>query len=803
MSKKTKASRVKYLKERSLLQKNALSVAISSALASSMTLPTLAVAQQDGSEIMLEEVTVTASRRAESVQDIPYNITAATGDSLSKRGVENLTEFVRTVPGLTSIDTGARNNSPLVIRGLSFNELDANDNKGSDRSPLVSRYLGETPLLIDLKLFDMNRVEVLRGPQGTLYGSGSLGGTIRYIPNRPDTQDFYAEVGAKVYSINESDGTSFDTQAIVNIPFADGRAALRAAVGFLDEKGFVDYPLVLANPGVDNTVNPQEDVNDEETTSLRLSLLWDISDRVDAMLSYYFQDQETGGRQAVNPGFTGDQSSVPGQVDPNFRAGDYDSTLRYLEPNDRETSLATLEITADLDIAELTSVTSMSKIEADGQRDQTDLLVGFDYGYENFPQFSAFTRDIEDSDIFTQEIRFVSNTDGPLSWIGGIFYQDDEFEFDTREFTPGFPDYIGLDRPDNLEFVQFDKIKNEEIAIYGEIGYRFTEKFQATVGARAFELEQSVATAVALPLYPGTPGSGLEGLDFAESSGEATVDDTIFKFNASYDFNTDVMGYLTIAEGFRRGGANAVPGGSVIQGGQVVPEEDRFYEPDTATNYEIGVRSSLLDNRLVFNAAAYYIDWENIQVAGVTVNNLPITRNGGDASSQGIEVEFQAAITSGFTLSGGFATTDAQLEDDVPSIDGQSGDKVPGVPEFQFSLAGEFIQPLNNGWEILYVLDTSYTDEITTRVNDNITIGNMPGADPSPNIDNEVLDSYNIWNFSVTLTTEQWDLSFYIDNLTDEYAFTGARGPRDYLEQGQFKYVVRPMTAGLGFKYRF
>jgi outer membrane receptor protein involved in Fe transport len=245
------------------------------------------------------------------VQDIPYNITAITGADLKNYGATDLSKMAQFIPGMQMIDSGARSTNLVTLRGLNVGALEASENQGG--KDIISRYVGDTPMLIDLKLIDVERVEVLRGPQGTLYGRGAMGGTLRYILNKPDTEALTADLNSRLYGYEEGDGLSYDVNGTLNLPLTD-TLALRVSAGYLDDDGFVDYPLVLAEPGISNAVNPAKDVNTEKTESLRASLRWEPSDTLYVQGNYFLQDTKAGGRQAVNPPFTGD---------------DWDSSLRY------------------------------------------------------------------------------------------------------------------------------------------------------------------------------------------------------------------------------------------------------------------------------------------------------------------------------------------------------------------------------------------------------------------------------------------------------------------------------------------
>lgn len=345
---------------------------------------------------------------------------------------------------------------------------------------MVATYLGEIPIYIDLKLNDMERVEVLLGPQGTLYGAGTMSGAIRYIPIKPlDRTEI--KVRGNGFGYSESDGTGADGGITVNVPISD-TWAFRGTYDYLDDPGFIDYDYIVREPGVSNpnvfadpvarNANMKEhaDANNEKTQSGRAALRWTPMEAVDATLTYYFQLMNSGGRNTNSNDAVG--------------TGDYTAAQRVLEPNDRNNQLVSLEVTADLGFAELVSATGSSRYEENGQRDQTDLLISLEYSYEAFPNFTAYTHEHEKDDAVTQELRLVSTSTGKWNWIVGGFYQDSHINAKSREFTPGYPEFLGAVRPDNLEFYSVDREHLTEDAIFGEVGYHVTDNWQVTVGGR-------------------------------------------------------------------------------------------------------------------------------------------------------------------------------------------------------------------------------------------------------------------------------------------------------------------------------
>ena len=756
-----------------------------------------AVAQEQAARPgYVEELVVTASRRETTVQEVPFNIAAVTGETLDRQRLTNLGELSRWVPGLSVLEQGARTPSLMTVRGLNVRSIDDGQFLDNGSGNTVGTYLGEIPLYVDFKMKDLDRVEVLLGPQGTLYGQGTLGGAVRYIPHAPDTENLTFDVHGKLSSLAHADELGYQTDAVVNVPLAEGKLAFRGAVAYLDDSGFVDYPYLLRQPGVSN---PQPDLNNpadvaanlyrhndadwEHTLSGRLALLWRISDSVDATFNYYFQDQENGGR-------TINQRQA-------FNTGRYESGQRFPEPNDRENQLFSVEITADLGFATLTSATGFSSYDQMGQRDQTDLLLDFEYGYEQFPSFAAFTREIANEDRTNEELRLVSNGTGRLSWIAGLFYNSYENDDSSSEFTPGFPEFAFGDPnalpTGDLEFRQARRQELDEQALFGEIGYRFTDRWQGTIGGRWFDYDFSQTGSILLPY-----------VDVSDTSGSASDDDGFLaKINTSYRFNDGVMGYVTISEGYRVGGANSVAPCVLpldpSQNACALPNEIPI-EPDTTTNYEIGVHSTWNGGKLLFNGAVYHIDWEDIQTESTTANGaLRILVNGGKAKSDGVELSFQSRALEHWSFTGTYAYNDAKLatfaQGLVGGVDAFPGDRLSGTPQNQASFYVNYYRQLANGWNLDAGYGLTASSDVWTKVGlrDN----------------GEVLGGYTVHNVSASLSKDRWSATLYVDNLTDKFAETAVRLDPSYIRnvngfdvRRYFRNDLRPRNLGVEFRYR-
>ncbi len=773
--------------------------ALSAAVASTMI-----SAHSTAQEARLEEVIVTATRRAESIQDIPLNITSLNSALIERERIDNLSDIARRVPGLTVVDQGPRSGNTLTVRGLTVDSVaapDTNNNGGG----AVATYVGEVPIYVDLKLNDIDRVEVLLGPQGTLYGAGTLAGAVRYIPNKPQSDTLSYQVRGDLYGLSHSNDAGYEGGGTVNIPIIEDRLAFRASLDYLDDPGFIDYNYLLREPGVSNpqpdsndmaaNLTDKKDANTQETWSGRLALRY-TGDVLDSTLSYYYQDMDIGGRQVNHRD--------------SFDTGKYESAARFLEPNKRKNELLALEMVADLGFAELTSATGYNQYTEHGQRDQTDVVLRLDYYYELFPAFAAFTREEADEDTFTQELRLVSNNEGPLNWIVGAFYSHFKIDAVSEEFYPGYSEFL-VDseggeqiRPDSLGFYNKLDEKITETAAFGEVSYRLTSAWQVTVGARWFKFEDDASKSFATPLYDTVfLGGDPNGLDLRTQSNDIDDDDVIYKFNTSYDFSDDIMGYLTVSQGYRLGGINSIPPcpEPLPSGPQecVLPNEE-LIKPDTTTNYELGVHSQFGDS-LILNGSLFYIDWDDVRVSDVSENGgLPIVSNGGSAESTGVEISTHWFITPNFSVTGAYSYTKAELTEDAPGLvngeDAQSGDRLPGTPENQAFLGANYVLPMNDGSHVDFDWSMTAQSNVITKV----------GKHDS----GESLSGFSLHNVSATWFKDGWTLALYADNVLDKYAETGLRGDvSDVRAQGDFdlRYyyhnVVRPRQVGLRFTYSF
>lgn len=794
------------------------SLALMSATALGGLLPCIAhaaeAAEAAAAANTADDIIVTGTRRSVSVQDAPINITAVGAEQLEAQSITDIRNLANFTPGVTVLDTGARSASKIVLRGLSANDTGIG---GSNTENSVATYLGEVPMYLDFKLIDIDRVEVLLGPQGTLYGSGTLAGAIRYMPKRPNVNDVEGYAHLRASTVAHSDDIGYIGDAAFNVPIVQDHIALRSVFGYYFEPGFIDYNYVLKQPGISlpqpggldlgtpaqqaENFERHKDADFERTFTTRNTLLVQTSEDLKAFLTYAYQLSKTDGYQSNSAGVLG--------------TGKYERASRYLEPSRREAHLVSLEINANLfDFAQLVTSTALTRQKVTGNTDNTDLLLDLDYDYELFPGFSSYAPSENKYKQFNQEVRFVSAHGGPLSWVIGGFYNNFRTSQWRNEYVPGYTAWAGIDyRPDDLEYISFVNSKTKEKAVFGEATFEITPKWQVTGGIRYFKYEAEVTGGTDLPLTGGgrrrTPYPAIQFDPSRVRSGDTSDSGTVWKVNTSYKFTDDLMVYATYSTGYRIGGVNRHPPCVLpLEPGQNVcalPDE-LIYGPDKTKNKEIGVRFSLFDRRLVGSVAGYHIDWDGIQVGSQTVNGaLGITVNGAKAVSKGVELSFTGRPVSALEISGTYSYNDVHLTDVAPGVivtthhgrfDGEPGDRLPGTPKNAGTIGATYTVPFDSGADLKLNWTAVYRGNVVTRI----------GARGF----GEKLPSYTLHRASITYGMDDWEVSLFANNIFDNYAVTSVGqsteqiGVNDGVALRYYSHaVVRPRTVGIETRFRF
>ncbi|WP_243450574.1 TonB-dependent receptor [Sandarakinorhabdus glacialis] len=764
-----------------------------------------------------DAIIVTATRRAVSLADVPINIAAIGAEQLREQRIDDIRSLGSFTPGVTIIDSGPRGAGNIVLRGISADDTSTG---GANTDSALAIYLGEIPLYLDFKLLDMQRVEVLLGPQGTLYGLGTLAGAIRYIPNRPDTENWSVDLHSRVSARAESKDLGFVGDFTLNVPIIKDHVAFRTTSGYYYEPGFIDYPFVLQNPGTSlpqpggtnlgtaaqqgSNLRRERDVNYERTYTTRNQLLLQANDDIKAYLTYAFQQTETGGRQANGAGVLG--------------SGKYEGPWRYLEPQKRKAHLFAGELDINLgDIAQLVTATAYTKQDIDAIGDNTDLLLDLDYDYEQFPAFSSYAPSHSEYKQFNQEVRFVSTHGGPFSWVVGGFYNKFEVDNNRQEYVPGYyaafptgkpnPSFSRT-RPDDLEYMSFVQTKTVEKALFGEVTFKPIDAWQITGGLRYYDYTAEATGGTEIPMTGGgvrrTPYPLVRFDPSRIRSGSTSSDGFVYKFNTSYKFRDGLLAYATYSTGYRIGGVNRVPPCIIpLPAGQNVcalPNE-LVFGPDKTRNKEIGLRASFFDNRLTVNLAGFIVDWSDVQVGSQTANGaVGITINAAEAKSQGIEFSGTAKLTDRLTLSATYAYLDAKLTADAPGLvtglDASKGDRLPGSMKNSGSLIANYVQPVTEDGDVVLNWAVTYQGDVLTRVGER-NFG-------------ETLPDYWLNRATVFYRTSQFEFGVFANNIFNVYAVTSIG--QDYSKQtvndGQYlrfysQGVLTPRTVGFEGRIKF
>ncbi|MEM9530979.1 MAG: TonB-dependent receptor [Pseudomonadota bacterium] len=621
--------------------------------------PVVSLAQDVGDEALtIEEIVVTAQKREERIFDVPLSVTAITGDEIAERGITNLLDAQYAVSGLTLTEFGpGRQRAQLRGTGTAG---------GATGLATVGFYIDEVPLVAnaggagpDIRLLDMARVEVLRGPQPTLYGEGSMGGTIRYITADPDLTAFSGNVGASYGSVTDG-SESWRAQAVLNVPLIEDQLGVRFALAEEQIGGWID-----------SIVDGQDDVNEADITTLRGKLLWQPNDRfsLSAMLLHQELDQ-------------------PYQ---NFGGADRTTITGFPTGNVDEYDI--FNLTASYEFDQFTVLGTVGYIDREGGAifDLTAFGVAF---FEAPPEFGGFgvppglitrvglTSDFEYT-MSSQELRLTSNGDGPLNYNVGIYHRDPETDSNSVTLTEpnAIQDLIGFDP------FSGGPVTNESnaFAVFGDVSYAFNDQWEVLLGLRYYEDERTQRSLAPTPR-------------------EAEFDTTNPRINIAYTPTDNSTYYFNAAKGFRSGGFNVQ-----IPGFNIPPD----FGPEDFNSFEVGTKQIAFDGRLSWELAAYYNDWTDIQ-APAPAAAIPFFTNAGEASGPGVDFSLRALLGEEFTLGVTYGWTD--MEYDTDSGDRQRGDSLDLVADDTASVSLDWARQIAGGTELRARADYQHTSGFTLTV---------------------------------------------------------------------------------------
>lgn len=585
-----------------------------------------------------EVVTVTATRRREPIRDVPLRVETISTEVLEQSGAASLSDYVGTPPGVHVSSDGGPGRGQVEIRGVSVGSLSA---------PTVGIYIddvafgsstgfvGEAVSALDLSLLDLHHVELLRGPQGTLYGAGAMGGLLKYVTNDPDSGGFSGKAGLAVRK-SRNGGVGHTENAVFNVPLQEGVAALRVAAFNEHDGGYI------RSVGRVNS----DHANDGDTRGVRVSVLFDPSSKLRVRLTATQQNIERDGTSIAQ------YDTATGQP----IHGDLTHQLYRDEPYKIKTGLVSGTVEYEMGWARLNVIASAQRFEGETALDATDIVgsAGID--------FAGLDNDI-DLRKRTAEVRLTSSR-GPLEWLLGFYHNKETGSRDQRLYAQ---------LPDNsqMDFVRSSQPSRfQENAVYGDLTWNPSADWSFTVGARSARNRQ-------------TYGTLTNGVRDFESTGKDSSKTYLATARYSIDKTSSV--YFRAASGYRPGGPNPP---AIDQNGQLIPGAPTSFQPDKLWSYEVGYKADLLDRRLFIEAALFDIRWDDLQQP-IAIGATTLTGNAGEAESKGLELALRYKLDDNLSLDGSLAWTDAKLTEDAPAL-GMSGARLPNTARVSANLGARY-----------------------------------------------------------------------------------------------------------------
>jgi outer membrane receptor protein involved in Fe transport len=760
--------------------------AVGAALVGSLALSVSAWADQE-----LQEIVVTAEKRESTVQKTPISITAISGSDLQALGLSDMTAVAQQVPGI-SFKTSGPGQTEFEMRGLTST---------GGESPTVGFYLDDAVLtpaamaqngktVIDPSLFDLNRVEVLRGPQGTLYGAGSMGGTIKLVTNQPDPHAFAVNAEVIGSGTTGSGGFNHTENVMLNIPLMQDVVALRLVGtdkyidGWIDRKVLNPFPVEVNNSTARGDVADAPVAQDihhsnwERLEAGRAALLIQPGDRVSVTVGFMHQSLTQGGPNTIDSPPLNEVHYQPFDVP---------------EPFQDKFDLYTLTGKVNFDAFQLVSASAYWDRQQNQTQDISEAMQDYIGGFFGPPASWPFSSTgtvteagntwfglgagtITEDDYtrqFSEELRLASTGGGPLQWLVGGYYSSFGATSHVYSFYPATADGFNGDFGTTNLADNHRKVDIDQYAAFGEVSYLLPGHFKASLGARYYQYHSNSVTSVSGVSANGT-SNPLFGL--AQNSGVTP------KLDLAYipDDNTTLYG--TMSKGFRPGGPNSpIP---VPPCASAAPTQ---FGPDSVWNYELGEKLRFLDSRVSINGAIYYEDWTNVQQQVAPSCGFKFTANAGKATVYGAELEVAVVVVPGFVLSQNVGYTHATNSTTLPAAGVVAGQRLLDVPEVTANTSLSYKQPLDESKTLVGRLTNSYVDSIQ-----DITFTR------------NTLPAYDLVGFRLGVETMRWSAFVFADNLTNKMALlsdTGALSANISILNRVATNQPRTIGADLNFKF--
>ena len=734
------------------------------AIASAVLVSANTIAQDD---MMIEEVIVSAQKKSENLQNVPISVTTLSADELDSLNIKDFADYVLQLPAASAVQRRP-GQGQIFMRGIS----DGGNVNQSLQGPAVAIYLDESPVTmigdnLDVHVYDIERVESLTGPQGTLYGAASQAGNLKIITKKPSSE-FDSGFNLSAESTRGGDGSTM-VEGFVNIPLSQN-AALRF-VGFNDrDGGFIDsvndsitYPLSGITRS--NEVFVEDNFNDAVKDGYRAALRVDLSENWKLDVNYMGQETSTNGVWDHNPD----------------ELGEYNVSRFYDDKTHDEWTRFSATVTGDLGFADLTFTTSSLERDFEVLSDYSHYSIdGYVEGYYTCYEYYfgpcvdpsiQFENDTH-QEYDTTEVRLSSKEGEKFNWIIGAFQTENVTEYDSQWHVPAINPAAAVPGSDDL-YYQTDQVRAEdESAVFGELYYQINDKMELTLGHRKFDNETTLKGFVGTVFWPNYILGSSTRSDNVNSKYDGS--DSISKINLSYQVDNNSMLYITRSEGYRPGGANRTS------------QLGATYDADFLTSTEFGFKSISMDGRLRLNGAMYQMDWDDIQLGWFdsSISLLGLVDNIGKANSNGFEIDAKYILSDTVTVAVGYANNEAVLKEDYVlrgAVEAKDGQDLPFTPDTKYNVTVNVDTGDTSSLQFNYV----YVDEMWNDLFYD---------------DREMQDSYGIANLSFTTQVgENSTMQIYMDNIFDEVA-------QLYINSEDIQRLTtvnRPTTVGVKFSWNY
>jgi len=706
-----------------------------------------------GQSALMEEVVVTATKRQVAIQDVPVSMAAFTSEDIIKLGAVEFADYATAVPNLSFgfAGEGRQTSRQFQVRGIF----------GTDTSAL---YINDTPVpvTVDPRVLDVERIEVLRGPQGSLFGSRSMGGLVRLVTKKPSPDEFEGSLHTRIGAV-KGGGEDYLVDGSFNIPLMNGKAALRGSAYYVADAGFIDR-LVDPDRSIVGGGEPSGDeytskeINEDETTGFQLSLGIDATDNIHINPAILYQKFKSDGPAFVDNDINNFQK---------VRQHDLDET------GEDEYYLLSLDLEIELAAGSILSSTTWFNRETQDLEDGTEAVAFL--GRSTVP---VRTIEAGEQDRITQEARFVSDFSGPFQLVLGAFYQhvDVKGGFPPESIIEpgtGFDVFFGFG---GRSFYSLQALREtEEIGIFGEASYDITEQLTLIAGGRWFDIEIASSRKDGGALYD------FYGIAEILQSEEFTLSEDGFnpRFGFQWYPNEDMNIYANAAKGYRPGGINTAAATCSALGVTDVPTS---YRSDDLWSYELGAKTSWAERRVELNVAAFYMDWSDFRSPTINCGlGFGASENTGKAESKGFELDLVVTPAAGLTLSVGLGYTDAEITNAGEATSIVKGDPLPNIPEWTGVAAIDHDFELSN-FDVFWRIDYRYVDSSISR-------------------NGLHRPSYELVNLRGGLRWNNLEASVFLENVTNEHA--NLADPTELSDGLDLLAVNRPFTAGVDLRYRF